>query len=41
MEGMTPYIRFGNLLFLALAALALGAAWISGKKSRKTASVAT
>ena len=32
MEGMTPYIRFGNLLFLALAALALAAAWISGRK---------
>jgi apolipoprotein N-acyltransferase len=36
MEGMTPYIRFGNLLFLALAALALGAAWISGRKYRKS-----
>jgi apolipoprotein N-acyltransferase len=37
MEGMTPYIRFGNLLFLALSALALGAAWISGRKYRKSA----
>jgi apolipoprotein N-acyltransferase len=37
MEGTTPYIRFGNLLFLVLAALALGAAWISGKKFRKPA----
>jgi apolipoprotein N-acyltransferase len=36
MEGMTPYIRFGNLLFLALAALALAAAWLSGRKVRKT-----
>ena len=35
MGGMTPYIRFGNYLFLALAALALGAAWISGRNYRK------
>jgi apolipoprotein N-acyltransferase len=35
MEGSTPYIRFGNLLFLALGALALGAAWISGRNYRK------
>jgi apolipoprotein N-acyltransferase len=35
MAGMTPYIRFGNSLFLALAALALGAAWISGRNYRK------
>jgi apolipoprotein N-acyltransferase len=34
MEGMTPYIRFGNLLFLGLGALALGAAWLSGRKKR-------
>ncbi|GGE60108.1 apolipoprotein N-acyltransferase [Massilia psychrophila] len=34
MQGMTPYIRFGNLLFLALAALALATAWYSGKKYR-------
>jgi apolipoprotein N-acyltransferase len=41
MEGLTPYIRFGNLLFLALSALALGAAWISGRKYRKTAAKVT
>jgi apolipoprotein N-acyltransferase len=41
MEGTTPYIRFGNLLFLALGALALGAAWISGRKFRKSSSGAT
>jgi apolipoprotein N-acyltransferase len=41
MEGMTPYIRFGNLLFLALGALALGAAWISGRKFRKSNAEAT
>jgi apolipoprotein N-acyltransferase len=37
MAGMTPYIRFGNLLFLALAALSLAAAWIAGRNYRKTA----
>ncbi|MDB5937636.1 MAG: apolipoprotein N-acyltransferase, partial [Massilia sp.] len=36
MEGMTPYIRFGNLGFLLLGALALGAAWISGRNFRKS-----
>jgi apolipoprotein N-acyltransferase len=41
MEGTTPYIRFGNLLFLALGALALGAAWISGRKFRKSNADAT
>ena len=35
MAGMTPYIRFGNLLFLALGALALAAAWMSGRAYRK------
>jgi apolipoprotein N-acyltransferase len=40
MEGMTPYIRFGNVLFLALCALALGAAWISGRNFRKSAAEA-
>jgi apolipoprotein N-acyltransferase len=38
MTGLTPYIRFGNASFLLLAALALAAAWLSGKKSRKSAS---
>jgi apolipoprotein N-acyltransferase len=37
MEGMTPYIRFGNYLFLALVALALAAAWFSGRTYRKAA----
>lgn len=36
MEGMTPYIRFGNLGFLLLGALSLTAAWISGRKFRKS-----
>jgi apolipoprotein N-acyltransferase len=40
MEGMTPYIRFGNALFLALSALALGAAWISGRNFRKSSAEA-
>jgi apolipoprotein N-acyltransferase len=30
MAGSTPYIRFGNLAFLLLAALMLGGAWLSG-----------
>jgi apolipoprotein N-acyltransferase len=41
MQGLTPYIRFGNLLFLALSALALAAAWICGRNFRKTAAKAT
>ncbi len=41
MEGSTPYIRFGNFLFLALAALALCAAWISGRNYRKSAAEVT
>jgi apolipoprotein N-acyltransferase len=35
MGGMTPYIRFGNLLFLTLGALALAGAWMSGRAYRK------
>jgi apolipoprotein N-acyltransferase len=35
MAGMTPYIRFGNLLFLALSALALASAWLTGRNYRK------
>jgi apolipoprotein N-acyltransferase len=31
MAGSTPYIRFGNLAFLALGALMLLGAWMSGK----------
>jgi apolipoprotein N-acyltransferase len=31
MAGTTPYIRFGNLLFLAISALALGVAWWQGR----------
>jgi apolipoprotein N-acyltransferase len=33
MGGMTPFIRFGNLAFLALSALAFGLAWLSGKNT--------
>jgi len=36
MAGMTPYIRFGNTTMLALAALALLLAAISGRKYAKT-----
>jgi apolipoprotein N-acyltransferase len=32
MAGMTPYIRFGNGLFLALSALALAGCWLSGRR---------
>jgi len=35
MGGMTPFIRFGNYSMLVLAALALGAAWFSGRKFAK------
>jgi apolipoprotein N-acyltransferase len=35
MAGATPYIRFGNALFLALGALALALAWFSGRTYRK------
>jgi apolipoprotein N-acyltransferase len=35
MAGTTPYIRFGNYLFLGLSALALGAAWLTGRNYRK------
>jgi apolipoprotein N-acyltransferase len=31
MTGYTPYVRFGNLLFLALSALALAGAWAAGR----------
>jgi apolipoprotein N-acyltransferase len=36
MQGMTPFIRFGNYTMLLLAALALVAAVISGRKYAKT-----
>jgi apolipoprotein N-acyltransferase len=32
MTGSTPYIRFGNLLFLALGALLLAGAWLAGRR---------
>jgi apolipoprotein N-acyltransferase len=35
MAGSTPYIRFGNLLFLGLGALGLAGAWIMGKQRGK------
>ncbi|MBZ2207707.1 apolipoprotein N-acyltransferase [Massilia sp. R798] len=40
MQGATPYIRFGNALFLAWCALAAGAAWLMGRKYRQTRSQA-
>jgi apolipoprotein N-acyltransferase len=36
MAGTTPYIRFGNLLFLALGALLLAGAWLAGRRRRST-----
>ncbi|UUZ47048.1 hypothetical protein LP420_26265 [Massilia sp. B-10] len=35
MGGMTPFIRFGNYTMLLLAALAMAAAWFSGRKYAK------
>jgi apolipoprotein N-acyltransferase len=32
MTGFTPYVRFGNYLFLALSALALAAAWFTARR---------
>jgi apolipoprotein N-acyltransferase len=41
MAGTTPYIRFGNYLFLGLSALAVAGAWLTGRNYRKkTAKVA-
>jgi apolipoprotein N-acyltransferase len=37
MAGSTPYIRFGNLLFLALGALLLAGAWLTGRQRRAAA----
>ncbi|MES2298925.1 MAG: apolipoprotein N-acyltransferase [Pseudomonadota bacterium] len=37
MGGSTPYIQFGNTLFLLLAALLLAAAWLRGMIYRKNA----
>lgn len=37
MGGMTPFIRFGNYTMLLLAALAMAAAWFSGRKYAKKA----
>jgi apolipoprotein N-acyltransferase len=34
MAGTTPYIAFGNRLFLAISALALAAAWLLGRRRR-------
>jgi apolipoprotein N-acyltransferase len=34
MAGTTPYIALGNRLFLAIAALALAAAWLLGRRRR-------
>lgn len=36
MAGLTPYIRLGNLLFLAVSALALAGAWWSGRRYAKS-----
>ncbi|MGB9110009.1 MAG: apolipoprotein N-acyltransferase [Telluria sp.] len=35
MAGSTPYIRFGNLAFLALGALMLAGAWLSGRMRKR------
>ena len=33
MAGSTPYIRCGNLLFLALGALMLAGAWFAARRA--------
>jgi apolipoprotein N-acyltransferase len=38
MGGTTPYISLGNYLFLALSALALAGAWLTGRNYRKKSS---
>jgi apolipoprotein N-acyltransferase len=35
MAGSTPYVRFGNLLFLALGGLLLAGAWVLGRRRRR------
>ena len=34
-HGVTPYVRFGNALFLVLVALLLGMAWFLGRRNRR------
>jgi len=38
-SGFTPFVRFGNLAFLLLGALALAGAWFAGRNYRKNSKV--
>ncbi|UVW28202.1 apolipoprotein N-acyltransferase [Massilia sp. H6] len=39
-EGLTPYIRFGNLAFLLLGGAMLAGAWFAGRRRARTSSMA-
>ena len=40
-EGLTPYVRMGNLAFLALGGLMLVGAWFAGRRYRQSTPITT